>query len=111
LITKQTCRAVGYREKGFTLLEMLLVVAILGVMALIIVPNFGWFTGHGETEACAVEERLLKTATIAHATINGACPTSIDDLAPYVGNPDDIKGSYSFGGTYPDCTASQDSCP
>ncbi|HEY55591.1 MAG TPA: type II secretion system protein [Dehalococcoidia bacterium] len=108
---KQARGGVAYRQRGFTLLEALLVIATLAIIALIVVANFGWFSGRGQTEVCEMEERLVKTATLAYALINEACPTSIEDLAPYIDDPEDIMGSYSFGGTYPDCTVTQDSCP
>ena len=111
MITKRAWKGISRGEKGFTLLEMLLVLAILGIIALIVVPNFGWFTGSGQEEACKMEERLLKSATVAFATVNGICPTSIEDLELYLVDLDDIMGSYSFGGSFPDCTVTQDSCP
>jgi type IV pilus assembly protein PilA len=111
LIRKQARGGIRHGEKGFTLIEMLLVIAILGIIALIAVPNFVSLTERGQTEACAAEEQLIKTITIAYANANGVCPTGIEDLEPYLENPEDIMGSYSFGGSYPDCTATQTSCP
>ena len=108
---KQARGGVAYRQRGFTLLEALLVVAILAIIALIVVANFGWFSERGQTEVCEMEGQLVRVATMAYAIIDGACPTCIEDLAPYLDDPEDIMGSYSFGGTYPDCTATQESCP
>ena len=98
-------------EKGFTLIELLVVIAILGIIAAIVVPNFGNFFGRGQTQACEIEERMVSTVTIAYASDNGACPTAIGDLSAYWEDATDIQGSYSFGGTYPNCTVTQDSCP
>jgi len=55
-------------EKGFTLLEMLVVVAILGVLAAIIIPNVGHFIGKGEEEARQTEHHNLQTAVLALMT-------------------------------------------
>jgi prepilin-type N-terminal cleavage/methylation domain-containing protein len=104
----------GFRkgEKGFTLIELLVVIAILGIIAAIVVPNFGNFFGRGQTEACQIEERMVKTITIAYASDNGSCPSSLDDLSDYFEDPDAIVGSYSFSGEYPNCTVDQDDpCP
>ena len=111
MIVKQAWGGISYGEKGFTLIEMLLVIAVLGIIALIAVPNFVSLSGRGQTEVCEMEEQLVKTVTIVYAKDKGVCPTSIEDLEPYLEDPDDIMGSYSFGGSYPNCTATQESCP
>jgi len=103
----------GFRkgEKGFTLIELLVVIAILGIIAAIVVPNFGNFFGRGQTEACKIEERMVTTVTIAYASDNGSCPSAIGDLDAYFEDPTAIEGAYTFGGTYPNCTVTQSSCP
>jgi type IV pilus assembly protein PilA len=98
-------------EKGFTLIELLVVIAILGTIAAIVVPNFGSFADKGQTEACQVEERSVITVTVAYALDNGGCPTSIDQLNSYFEDPTAIKGSYTFGGIYPNCVVEQTECP
>lgn len=103
----------GFRkgEKGFTLIELLVVIAILGIIAAIVVPNFGNFFGRGQTEACAIEDRMVSTITIAYASDNEACPTAITQLSAYFEDASAIQGAYTFGGTYPACTVTQTSCP
>jgi prepilin-type N-terminal cleavage/methylation domain-containing protein len=103
----------GFRrgERGFTLIELLVVIAILGVIAAVVVPNFGNFFGAGQDEACAIEERMVKTATIAYASENPSCPSAIGDLDDYFEDPTAIQGTYSFGGTHPNCTVDQTACP
>ncbi len=111
MVTKRTRRAIGHGENGFTLLELLLVLAILGIIALIVLPNFGWFTGRGQEEVCLIEARLLRSATAVYASENGACPGSLEDLEIYLEDLDDVVGSYSFEDDYPNCGVTQDSCP
>jgi len=107
----------GFRkgEKGFTLIELLVVIAILGIIAAIVVPNFGNFFGRGQTEACKIEERMVKTVAIAFASDNGECADAIGDLDPYFEDPLAIQGTYTFSlsTAFPDCTVVQDpgSCP
>jgi type IV pilus assembly protein PilA len=101
-------------EKGFTLIELLVVIAILGILAAIVVPNFNNFFGRGQTEACEIEERMVKTATIAYASDNEACPTAIGDLDAYFEEPLNIQGTYTFSADpadYPNCVCNQTACP
>jgi prepilin-type N-terminal cleavage/methylation domain-containing protein len=103
----------GFRkgEKGFTLIELLVVIAILGIIAAIVVPNFGNFFGRGQDEANDIEERMVKTAVIAFASDNTACPTTEDDLSEYFeGGSDSLHCSYVLAGDYPDCTVVR-TCP
>ncbi len=49
-------------QKGFTLIEMIVVVGIIAVLAAVIVPNIGKFIGTGEDGAKAAEWESVQTA-------------------------------------------------
>ena len=68
-------------QKGFTLMELLIVVAILGILAAIVVPNFVGFINTGEVAAANTEVASVESAASAYLAENdGVFPADSDAL-------------------------------
>ena len=49
-------------EKGFTLVELLIVFTLLAVLAAIMIPNVSGFVAYGHTQSAAAELSVVQTA-------------------------------------------------
>jgi len=63
------------RDKGFTLVELLIVIVILGILATVTVFAVRGITDKGKTSACAADKKTLEVAVEAYlAQVGGAVP-------------------------------------
>lgn len=94
------------RLKGFTLIELMIVIAIVAILAAILVPNLIRARSRGQLTACTSNLRNIGTAVeMYNVDASGRYPPSLDVLTPSylktvpscpTAGVDTYSGSYTF---------------
>ncbi len=65
---KEKMRKIMKNEKGFTLIEMIVVMAIIGVLAAILIPSMSGFISNSKDSQAVANGRTFQTAATAALT-------------------------------------------
>jgi prepilin-type N-terminal cleavage/methylation domain-containing protein len=81
-------------QSGFTLIEIIIVLAIMGLLAGVIIPNISGFLGTGTLNAANTELGNVKTASLAYYGQSGSWPDDSSAIDAFIdGTP---KATYAF---------------
>lgn len=73
-------RAMHKNEKGFTLVELMVVVVIIGILVAIAIPIYNNVTENTQRNACFANQRTIEGVASLHFAEEGTWPADTDAL-------------------------------
>ncbi|EMT5878850.1 pilin, partial [Neisseria gonorrhoeae] len=79
-------------QKGFTLIELMIVIAIVGILAAVALPAYQDYTARAQVSEAILLAEGQKSAVTEYYLNNGEWPEN--NTSAGVANPTEIKGKY-----------------
>ena len=100
-------------SRGFTIIELLIVIVIIGILVAITAVSFGGITKQAKESALKSELKRISTSLELHKAKNGTYPTSLATAIPPIANPTNANITYAplNNGTSYSLTATDTSNP
>lgn len=86
-------------DEGFTLVELLIVIVVLGILASIVVFGVATFRQDAKTTACASEAKTVSVAADAYDAKTGGYPSDVASLVSAKYLKTTPNGTYTFDTT------------
>ncbi|MCL6448736.1 MAG: prepilin-type N-terminal cleavage/methylation domain-containing protein [Armatimonadetes bacterium] len=94
------CRALRRDRRGFTLIELVIVLAILGGLAALLIPRFASTADNTDARVNQSNHRMLQEAVDLYRAENGGFPSALNALVTnnYIREVPKVRGSTSSWG-------------
>ena len=85
------------KEKGFTLIELMIVVAIIGILAAVAIPQYQNYVARTQVAEGLSLLTVVRTAVTEYYSVHGELPPTLGSptaMHELLGLPESIKGDY-----------------
>lgn len=86
------------KHKGFTLIEVLIAIVVVGILAAVVIIGISSLTKEGGSAACTASADATKAAAVVYFSKNNTYPTTFDQMTSAVPSMLDL-GSVTVDGT------------